>query len=347
MYRTFATLLMLTGLEGRPGTERREARPHAPQPACAPIAEDGAEFSDAGCARRIFGGMRRRLAAAPCSLALPASLITYEAVGLELDRSLVAPALAGDPVDGGGREPLEPPQQACCRGHDYEPAVLAHGCDGFCGDLLRAGDDPRRGRGRGFAGAAVHSRLAAHDPFHHGGRDEAGTHGGDPERAPAVLGSERLGEADQAVFAGLVGRDVARAHQAENAADVHQMRILRAQKRRQQLASQLNGRSEIDRHHSIPLLVGHAVRWTVKKHTRIVDQDVEVTPAREQSAYGGADLGRLAKIAACGDDFDTPARGPARRELHTRSFDIYQVYASTLTAAPNPSHSSLTAPPHA
>src|ERR1700674_854115 len=98
MYRTFATLLMLTGLERRPGTERREARPHAHQPACAPIAKDAAEFNDAGRARRVFRGILRRLAAAPCSLALRASFVTYETVGLELDRSLAAPALAGDPV---------------------------------------------------------------------------------------------------------------------------------------------------------------------------------------------------------------------------------------------------------
>src|SRR5229473_7356574 len=105
MYRTFATLLMLTGLEGRPGTERREARPHAPQPACAPIAKDAAEFNDAGCARRIFRGVVRRLAAAPRSLALRASFITYKTLGLEFDRSLAAPALAGDPIDRARREP--------------------------------------------------------------------------------------------------------------------------------------------------------------------------------------------------------------------------------------------------
>jgi hypothetical protein len=60
-----------------------------------------------------------------------------------------------------------------------------------------------------------------------------------------------------------------------------------------------------------------------------------VAPAREQSAYGGTDLGRLAKIADCGDDFDTAARGLAGRELETRFFDIDQVEVGTLIGERN------------
>ena len=100
------------------------------------------------------------------------------------------------------------------------------------------------------AGAARSFALPSSSAVSH----EAGTERRDAEMLALEFGAQRRREADQPVFAGLVGGRLAPRRDAEHAADVEHMRLFGRRQQRQQFGEQLHRRQQVDRHDAPPLL---------------------------------------------------------------------------------------------
>src|SRR5260370_7370713 len=127
--------------------------------------------------------------------------------------------------------------------------------------------------------------------------DESGGDAIDGDAPLRDLGGERLGHADHARFRSRVVSLPRIALDADNRRDVYDSAKAPFQHAFQRGARQAEGRGQIDRKHSIPVLVLHANEQTIARDPGVVDEDVYGPKRAFDRWYQGFGRGGVRKPA--------------------------------------------------